>query len=79
MKDLSIDHPSTSFLPSLTANTTLLTQTLPQLVTDAKSHFSSYFHHQKQGNLTRINPNQNNNGPTVTVFNTKSVGPKESK
>ena len=48
-------------------------------VTDAKLHFSSYSHHQKQGNLIHINPNQNNNGPTVTVFNTKSVGPKESK
>ena len=75
----SIDHPLTPFLPSLTANTTLLTQTPPQLVTDAKSHFSSNSHHQKQGNLIHINPNQNNNGPTVTVFNTKSVGPKESK
>ena len=77
--DLSIDHPLTPFLPSLTANTTLFTQTPPQLVTDAKSHFSSNSHHQKQGNLIHINPNQNNNGPTVTVFNTKSVGPKESK
>ena len=46
-------------------------------VTDAKSLFSSYSHHQKQGNLIRINPSQNDKGFTVSVFNAESVGPKE--
>ena len=44
----------------------------------SKSHFSSYFHHQKQGNLIRINPSQNGKGLTVSV-NAQSVGPKEKR
>ena len=48
-------------------------------VTDAKSLFSSYFHHQKQGNLISINPSQNDKGITVFVLNAQSVGPKEKR
>ena len=37
--DLSVHHPSTPFLPSLTFNTTLLTQTPPQLQSSTLSRF----------------------------------------
>ena len=78
--DLPVPHPSTPFLPSLTSNTHCShPDTTTATVTDAKSLFSSYSHHQKQGNLIRINPSQNDKGLTVSVFNTQSVGPKEKR
>ena len=51
--------------------------TTTAIVIDAKSLFSSYSHHQKQGNLIRINPSQNDKGLSVSVFNAQSFGPKE--
>ena len=71
--DRPVRQPPIDFISTHTDHLDTTTAT----VTNAKSHFSSYSHHQKQVNLICINPSQNYKGLTASVFNGQSFGPKE--